>query len=75
MLFVWREHKVLSINRLISQLGRLLDLDSLSTDLNLSVLLDIENLVLPDLLRDPIRLIRRLQGYDLLTKIERTLYV
>ena len=66
---------MLSINRLISQLRRLLDLNSFSTDLNLSVLLDIENLVLPDLLRDPIRLIRRLQGYDLLTKIERTLYV
>ena len=49
---------MLSINRLISQLGRLLDLNSLSADLNLGVLLDIEHLVLPDLLRDPIGLIR-----------------
>ena len=48
---------MLSFDALVGQLGWLLDLNTLSTDFDLSVLLNLEDLIFADLFGDPVRLL------------------
>lgn len=63
-----------SHDRLV-RIGGLLDLDALPGDFDRGVLINFKDLVLSDLLCDPVCLCSVLQSYDLLTQVQSCLNV